>query len=119
MDQVTAVNEEMVRQLGAPFFTAFYHCYEDPKEVENGCRKPSPAMVLMAAQEHQLDLRHSFLVGDRLSDILCGKNAGCRTILLLPRAHAQGLAEARQAADYIATDLPDVADWILRQKKVT
>ncbi len=119
MDQVTAVNEEMVRQLGAPFFTAIYNCYEDPNTTEAGCRKPSPAMVLLAAQEHSLDLQRSFFVGDRLADIQCGKNAGCRTILLRLRAHVEGLEQAMRSADYVASCLPDVAEWIIRKYELT
>jgi D-glycero-D-manno-heptose 1,7-bisphosphate phosphatase len=46
------------------------------------CRKPKPGMLLQAADEFQIDLQHSYMVGDRWRDIEAGKNAGCRTILI-------------------------------------
>ena len=39
-------------------------------------------MIENAVQEWQIDLPHSYMVGDRASDILCGKNAGIKTVLL-------------------------------------
>ena len=45
-------------------------------------RKPRPGMLLRAAQELQIDLRHSYMIGDRWRDIDCGHAAGCRTILI-------------------------------------
>jgi len=64
--------------------TASYVCVHRPDDGCH-CRKPSPFYVEQAACEHGLDLKQSFLeqnwmIGDRRSDILSGKNAGCRTI---------------------------------------
>ena len=39
-------------------------------------------MILNAAKLYKIDLKKSFLVGDRLSDIISGKKAGCRTIFI-------------------------------------
>ena len=47
------------------------------------CRKPSPAMVLQAAQRYRVDLSRSFFVGDNLSDLTCAHNAQCQAILVL------------------------------------
>jgi D-glycero-D-manno-heptose 1,7-bisphosphate phosphatase len=46
------------------------------------CRKPKPGMVLDAAARHAVDLRQSFLIGDRWRDIDCGAAAGVRTVLI-------------------------------------
>ena len=46
------------------------------------CRKPKPGMILQAAAEYHLDLRSSFMVGDRWRDIEAGHSAGCSTILV-------------------------------------
>ncbi len=58
-----------------------YFCTHAP---EDGCqcRKPSPVLLQRAAVEHGLDLRGSYMIGDREGDILCGKNAACSTIWL-------------------------------------
>lgn len=46
------------------------------------CRKPAPGLLLQAATDYQLDLKHSWLVGDILDDIEAGRRAGCQTVLL-------------------------------------
>ena len=46
------------------------------------CRKPKPGMLLEAAEQWQIDLASSVMVGDRWRDVDAGKAAGCRTILI-------------------------------------
>lgn len=46
------------------------------------CRKPEPGMLLQAAQDLDLDLSASWMVGDILDDVEAGNRAGCRTILV-------------------------------------
>ncbi|MDD5285539.1 MAG: D-glycero-beta-D-manno-heptose 1,7-bisphosphate 7-phosphatase [Desulfuromonadaceae bacterium] len=46
------------------------------------CRKPLPGMLLEAAHRHDIDLRGSVMVGDKLADIAAGMSAGCRTFLV-------------------------------------
>lgn len=68
-----------------------YHCPHHPDGVIPElaiyckCRKPQPRMLLQAAAELDLDLEHSWLVGDILDDVEAGNRAGCRTILELIR----------------------------------
>jgi len=67
------------------YIDAFYYCpfhpdYNSPEEAL--CRKPSPDMIVQASKELQLDLMKSYMVGDKSSDILCGLNAGVKTVLL-------------------------------------
>ncbi|MGA8153348.1 MAG: HAD family hydrolase [Terriglobales bacterium] len=58
-----------------------YYCPHDIA-AKCFCRKPQPGMLQQAAQEHKLDLRASWMVGDSLTDVKAGENAGCRAILL-------------------------------------
>jgi D-glycero-D-manno-heptose 1,7-bisphosphate phosphatase len=46
------------------------------------CRKPRPGMLLAAAKRWNIDMRNSYMVGDRDGDISAGKAAGCRTVLV-------------------------------------
>jgi D-glycero-D-manno-heptose 1,7-bisphosphate phosphatase len=46
------------------------------------CRKPKPGMLLQAAEDQEIDLRQSWMVGDGLNDIRAGRAAGCKTILV-------------------------------------
>ena len=71
------------------------------------CRKPKPGLLLDLAARHNLDLRHSWMIGDQDRDILCGKSAGVRTVLM-DRPY-----NARAGADHLAADLLQAADAIL------
>jgi D-glycero-D-manno-heptose 1,7-bisphosphate phosphatase len=46
------------------------------------CRKPKPGMVLRAAATHDIDLKQSFLIGDRWRDVDCAHAAGCRAVFI-------------------------------------
>lgn len=56
---------------------AFYFCPHYPDGVCN-CRKPNPGMILEAAEDFNIDLKNSYLIGDSQRDIESGKNAGLR-----------------------------------------
>lgn len=65
-----------------------YYCPHHPTEgigqyhVDCDCRKPMPGMLLRAARELNLDLSRSLMIGDRISDLEAGANAGCETALV-------------------------------------
>ena len=46
------------------------------------CRKPSPELIFRAAKEFNIELKKSWMIGDMYSDIVAGKNVGCKTILV-------------------------------------
>lgn len=58
-----------------------YHAGENHGEPCN-CRKPKPGMLLRAVAEHGIDLKRSFLIGDRWRDVDCARAAGCRGIFI-------------------------------------
>lgn len=60
---------------------AIYFC---PHDIEDNCscRKPKPGMLLQVAKDLNIDLKNSYMIGDSISDIEAGKNAGCKAILL-------------------------------------
>ena len=64
---------------------AFYYCPHHPdfSSIEEAkCRKPSPRMVFQAAKDLNIDLNGSYFIGDSPADILCGINAGLKTVLV-------------------------------------
>jgi len=67
-------------QAGA-VISQIYYCPHDLSE-RCSCRKPQPGMLRRAAREHRLDLRACWMIGDSLSDVKAGENAGCRSVLL-------------------------------------
>lgn len=62
-------------------FDDIMYC-SDLKTVPNSKRKPSPAMILELAEKWNIDLTKSLMIGDSDSDILAGKRAGVKTVLL-------------------------------------
>jgi len=64
---------------------AFYYCPYHPdfnSKEETECRKPSPALIYKASGDLNIELNGSYFVGDGPDDILCGKNAGLKTVLV-------------------------------------
>lgn len=93
----------------------YYVCPHHPDD-NCTCRKPSPKSLRDAATEFDLDLSRCFMVGDRLSDILTGQNAGTKTVLVLTGGGQQTLAEGKAKPDHVAKDINEAADWILAQR---
>ena len=56
-------------------------CYHDDNDDCN-CRKPKPGLLLHASKKWNVDLKKSFMIGDRWRDIQSGEKAGCKTIYL-------------------------------------
>lgn len=109
--QYRAVQEELLRQLGAGAIDAVYFC-ADPPGAPSNRRKPAPGMVLEAAAAYHIDLPRSFLIGDKSADIECGQRAGARTILVLTGYGAQ----QRCRPDFIAKDVAEALAYVLRPK---
>jgi len=105
-----AVETELSRQIGENIIDATYYCPHLPADSCD-CRKPSPQMIHHAAREHHLDLSRSFFIGDKKSDIECGRNAGVRTILVRT---GYGKETEAHLADFTAEDLKEAADIILQ-----
>lgn len=56
-------------------------CYHDDIDL-CGCRKPSPGLLVSAAEYWGIDMAASFMIGDRWRDVEAGQRAGCTTILI-------------------------------------
>ena len=59
----------------------FIMCYHDSGDGCN-CRKPLPGMLLAGAEEFDIDLASSYMVGDRWRDVDAGIAAGCRALFI-------------------------------------
>jgi len=60
---------------------AIYYCPHHPSE-DCMCRKPRPGLLLEASKDHNINLKRSYMIGDKLIDIEAGKRVGCKTILV-------------------------------------
>jgi D-glycero-D-manno-heptose 1,7-bisphosphate phosphatase len=57
-----------------------YVCYSDNEKCID--RKPNPGMLLKAKKKYKINLKKSFMIGDRWRDVGAGNRAGCRTIFI-------------------------------------
>jgi D,D-heptose 1,7-bisphosphate phosphatase len=121
---INIFNEEMKKRLqkkGA-HIDALYYCPHHPQgpilEYKHNCncRKPKPGMLLKAKRELGINLKKSYLIGDKWTDIEAGKAVGCKTILVMTGHGMNEYAEKRNSADYYAENLLSaVTDIILEE----
>jgi D-glycero-D-manno-heptose 1,7-bisphosphate phosphatase len=106
-----AVHARTLELLGPDLIDATYFCPEAP-EAKSPRRKPGIGMVTDAVRDLGIDLQRSWFVGDKSADVGCGRAAGTRTIFVLC---GQGKPEDGAGADFIARDLAEAADLILKE----
>lgn len=107
-EQYRLVQAELLRQLEAGSIDATYYCPDAPG-VLSVRRKPEPGMVLEAAADFDVDLGKSYFIGDKASDVECGRRAGMRTILVLT-----GYGRQQECTpDFVAEDLTAGVEFIL------
>ncbi len=77
------MTEKLIQEFGKYQiqFEEIYHCPHIPED-RCGCRKPSPGLLQIACQKFHLTPAETVMIGDKKSDILCGKALGCKTILV-------------------------------------
>ena len=115
MDRLTEKMRAELAALGA-HLDGIYYCYHHPEgtielyRTECQCRKPKPGMLLMAARDFAIDLRQSYMIGDRLKDIQAGQRAGCKTIFL--DNHLDPREHSSSGFDFIADSLLEAAKQI-------
>jgi D-glycero-D-manno-heptose 1,7-bisphosphate phosphatase len=76
-EDIEAMHRTLLSELALDEIVA---CYHDGDVCD--CRKPKPGALLAAAKRHAIDLRQSFIVGDRWRDIEAGQRAGCRCLFI-------------------------------------
>jgi D-glycero-D-manno-heptose 1,7-bisphosphate phosphatase len=110
VDDYRAVEQEVDRRVGPGLIDATYFCPDHP-DADSTCRKPKPGMILDAQRDHRIDLARSFMIGDKLIDAQCGRNAGVRTILVPTGTEKR---DGRSDADWEVANLTEAAEVILR-----
>jgi D-glycero-D-manno-heptose 1,7-bisphosphate phosphatase len=114
---VDNVNQHLCRELAASDvrFEKIYIAPEKPDEPSHG-RKPSPQFLFDARDEFGLDLAQSYLIGDKLSDLECGWNAGVKRSILVRTGYGAELeheSPEKVSRAVVVDDLAGAADWIL------
>jgi D-glycero-D-manno-heptose 1,7-bisphosphate phosphatase len=129
VDLVYQVHDRMreeLRKQGAHIDGIFF-CPHHPRGVvreyacECTCRKPGTGMIEQALKEFPVDVKRSYVVGDKYSDLEMGRRCGIPSILV-ETGYGKGEAAyimPRKAwpPDSIAADLLEAVHWILEREK--
>lgn len=106
-EDVEAINKFLASRLP---IDAFKTCYHDTNDGCN-CRKPLPGSIFEAANEHNINLSKSFMVGDRWRDIDAGASAGCKTFFINYRYEEK----VPETPDFIISSLTEAKKIILEE----
>ncbi len=119
LDDLLSVHSEFERQMSSygVNVTRYYYCYHHPKGVvpdytcDCECRKPKPYFAVKAIEEFDIEKNSSWFIGDRETDVLCGKFAGLKTVYITS-GQGSGIGDLNE--DIRATDLREASELILK-----
>lgn len=122
-DALEAIHQRL-RQLLAEdgaWLDGIYVCTHRPDEG-CGCRKPAPGLVDRARRELGLGADRSFVIGDKATDVELARNIGATAVFVLSGDHPEEerakMAGLDLSPDYVARDLAEAVEWILKEAKV-
>jgi len=116
--------EKMLREEGARL-DAIYYCPHHPTAGNSSytrvcdCRKPGTGMIDRAARDLNIDVKRSYVVGDKWSDVELGQRAGTHAILVksgyAPDDPGNIRPEKLSEPDFVAHTITEAAEWIIRR----
>ncbi|MBI4655446.1 MAG: HAD family hydrolase [Elusimicrobia bacterium] len=92
-----------------------YMCPHGPRDGCR-CRKPEPGLVKEALKNHNLDIKSSYLVGDKTTDMILARKFNLKSILLLTGHGSHEIKAAKNLAAHVADTLLQAARWIIKQQ---
>lgn len=109
---------DMLKNEGVSIDNIYYCPHWEEGIVEKykmacDCRKPKPKLILDAAKQYSIDLSRSIMVGDSEVDMLAGKSAGCKCVLI---RNTSGNCISAAEVDYVAEDLLEAAGLFGKQE---
>lgn len=102
----------------------FYYCPHHPTEGMGqyrqvcSCRKPEPGLLLKAAEDLDIDLSKSYMIGDTPKDVEVGQRAGAKGILVRTGHGKVADLGSTCCPDYIARDILGAVRWLLRNREI-
>ena len=122
-DRLAEIHSHLIALLKSnhAHIDAIYYCPhhpefgEPPYRTDCVCRKPNTGMLMQAAREFDIDLKRSFVIGDRIIDIQTGNNIGAPSILVLTgygKEEAKHLHENSVRIDHVAENLYGAIQYI-------
>ena len=124
VEEVCEINRKLAVLLGrkGAYLDDFVFCPHHPDKgypEENPlykrkciCRKPDIGMIMLMKERHNIEMNSSWLIGDSVRDIECGKKSGLRTILV-QTGEVKEVDKAFSSPDYVARDLMAAVKMIL------
>jgi D-glycero-D-manno-heptose 1,7-bisphosphate phosphatase len=123
-EEVRAIHDALIAELrrAGAHLDGIYYCPHHPEigrppyRMVCDCRKPRPGLLQRAAREHSIDLKRSYVVGDKWSDLELAHNVGARSALVLTgygsmtKARLKGIS---RQPDFIADDLLEAVKAII------
>ena len=121
LENIQAIQKKFQQQMESHHiaFAKYFYCYHHPEGIVKdlaircSCRKPGTLFLEQARDEFHLDLAASWMIGDRESDITCGKNAGTKTIFI--RGGQFDKNNAPTQADLSASNLAEAVELLIRE----
>lgn len=107
MHQLHGILVEKMKEYGVEF-TEIYYSPHHP-DTPNDIRKPSPKLVLGAAEKYGLDLKNSYVIGDAATDLEMAYNAGCKAVLVRSGKGAKTEKTPGVKFDYVFDNLYEAA----------
>lgn len=104
---------EMVNHIQKSFDIVEVATCIHPIQKQCLCRKPSPKMLFDLSSKHNIELKNSWMIGDRISDINAGKSAGCKTILIRRESDMFSVYDSKP--DYLVSSTGDAILKILEE----
>jgi D-glycero-D-manno-heptose 1,7-bisphosphate phosphatase len=117
LDEIHNRLKQLLAEKGAPL-DRIYYCPYHPDGViekyrkESDRRKPNPGMLLAAADEMDIDLTQSWMIGNSSRDVEAGLRAGCKTILINHPSHYKEHKLSEPNPDYRAVNLKEAVNII-------
>jgi D,D-heptose 1,7-bisphosphate phosphatase len=120
-EELLNIHKKMETLLGKnhAYLNDIYYCPHYPEsgfegeikelKIDCDCRKPKPGMLLKASKEYNIDLKNSWMIGDRMIDVLAGKNALCKTIYI------NDSLEKIENSDFVFKNILEAVEFIISQ----
>ncbi|MBF0315041.1 MAG: HAD-IIIA family hydrolase [Oligoflexia bacterium] len=109
----TRLQSTILKRSAHAYFDKIYYCPHHPHanlpeyRVLCECRKPKAGMLTMAAEEFNLDLKRSYLLGDRVSDVVAANLVGCKAILCRFDFGTKRVVSPEELMKMVVTDLSE------------
>ena len=107
---------DAIEKNGGRIEESFYCTHRDEDNCD--CRKPKSGLLERAAKKYGVDLTDTYFIGDTKNDVIAGKNAGCKMVVVLSgKAKRDEITDWDEKPDYVFQDLLEAVKWLMREMR--